>query len=184
MKNCALLYPMSDKATQLASPRLVLRRARADDLDAIHRIMSDDETMLHWSTPPHATREQTRLWLDSMILADPALSDDFILEEGGDVIGKLGAWKLPEIGFFLRRDRIGQGLASEALDLFVRYIASRNVPFLTADVDPLNLSSLKLLKRAGFVETGTAAGTFAVGNRLCDSVYLRLDLHPPLDRNI
>jgi len=175
---------MTIRAIQLASPRLHLRWARAEDLDAIHRIMADEETMRYWSTPPHTTRDQTRLWLDSMILADPACSDDFILEHDGDVIGKLGAWKLPEIGFFVRRDQTGRGFASEALNTFVHYIASRGVPFLTADVDPLNMASLNLLNRAGFIETGTASGTFTVGNRLCDSVYLRLDLQRPAVRNV
>ncbi len=63
----------------------------------------------------------------------------------------------------------------------MRYIASRKVPFLTADVDPLNLPSLNLLTRAGFVVTGTARSTYTVGDRVCDSVYLRLDLQrlPP-----
>ncbi len=86
---------MINRAALLASPRLLLRRAHVDDLDAIHKIMADERTMRFWSTPPHSTREQTRLWLESMILADPALSDDFIVEHGGEVIGKLGAWNCP-----------------------------------------------------------------------------------------
>jgi RimJ/RimL family protein N-acetyltransferase len=47
---------------------------------------------------------------------------------------------------------------------------------LTADVDPRNLRSIKLLEKHGFVETGRANGTWQVGNELCDSVYLALDL--------
>jgi RimJ/RimL family protein N-acetyltransferase len=47
---------------------------------------------------------------------------------------------------------------------------------LTADVDPRNLSSLALLKRNGFVETGRATGTWQIGAELCDSIYLWLML--------
>jgi RimJ/RimL family protein N-acetyltransferase len=47
---------------------------------------------------------------------------------------------------------------------------------LTADVDPRNLSSIRLLERHGFVETGRANGTWQVGDELCDSVYFRLTL--------
>ncbi len=146
--------------------------------------MADDRTMRYWSTPPHDTRAQTRRWLESMIHADPRLSDDFILEHDGKIIGKLGAWQLPEIGFFLSRDHWGRGLASEALDVFLPYIASRGVPFLTADVDPLNSLCLRLLARAGFVETGRALATYMVGERQCDSVYLRRELGPSTVRNV
>ena len=43
-------------------------------------------------------------------------------------------------------------------------------------MDPLNTASLALLTRAGFRETGREAATYRVGDRVCDSVYLRLDL--------
>ncbi len=167
---------MSKRPTELKTSRLLLRRARPDDLDAIHAIMADVETMRYWSTPPHTSREETGRWLEAMLSADPAGNDEFVLEHEGVVIGKLGAWRLPEIGFFLRRDHWGQGFASEALDGFVRYMASQGVGHLTADVDPLNRACLDLLTKAGFRETGRASGTFRLGERLCDSVYLRLDL--------
>ena len=47
---------------------------------------------------------------------------------------------------------------------------------LTADVDPLNGACLALLTSAGFEETGRELATYTVGSRVCDSVYLRLDL--------
>jgi len=167
---------------ELRTPRLRLRRARASDLAAIHAIMSDPETMRYWSTLPHSTLDETRLWLDSMLVADAAGdSDEFVIEHDGELIGKLGAWRLPEIGFYLRRDRCGQGFASEALAAYIAYVAAKGVTHLTADVDPLNAACLALLARAGFVETGREAATFTVGDRVCDSVYLRLDL-PRADR--
>jgi RimJ/RimL family protein N-acetyltransferase len=153
-----------------------MRRARWDDLEAIHAIMSDPEVMRFWSTPPHASLEQTRAWLEPMVSADAGEGDEFVLEHGGEVIGRLGAWRLPEIGFFLRRDRWGQGFATEALEAFTRHAARRGLEALTADVDPRNQACLNLLTRAGFRETGRATATFVVDGEVCDSVYLRLDL--------
>jgi len=153
-----------------------MRRARWDDLEAIHAIMSDPEVMRFWSTPPHASLEQTRAWLEPMVSADAGEGDEFVLEHGGEVIGRLGAWRLPEIGFFLRRDRWGQGFATEALEAFARHAARRGLEALTADVDPRNQACLNLLTRAGFRETGRATATFVVDGEVCDSVYLRLDL--------
>lgn len=161
----------------LRGERVVLRRARMSDLGSVHAIMSDPRVMRYWSTPPHENLHQTEEWLRAMVLADPAHSDDFILECEGEVVGKLGCWKLPEIGFHLARDRWGQGIASEALDLFLRRRRSLGEPGrLVADVDPRNLASLALLRRHGFVETGRASATWEVGGELCDSVYLALDL--------
>jgi len=155
-----------------------MRRARADDLEALHAIMSDAGVMRYWSTPPHVSLRETREFLEVMLSSPPLESDEFIVEHAGEVIGKLGAWRWPEIGFYLRRDCWGRGFATEALDGFIRYAASSGVSCLTADVDPLNLASLKLLTAAGFRETGRASATFVIGGRTCDSVYLRLDLKP------
>lgn len=149
-----------------------------DDLPAIHRIMSDPRAMRYWSTPPHDTIAQSRDWLRSMVDADPAQSDDFVVTVDSEVIGKLGAWKLPEIGFLIAPDRWGQGIAGEAIAAFIARRRSLGSAELTADVDPRNLASLRLLHRHGFVETGRATGSWKVGDELCDSIYLSLRLRP------
>jgi [ribosomal protein S5]-alanine N-acetyltransferase len=162
--------------TTLRTERLILRRAVEDDLAALHAMMSDAATMRFWSTPPHADLETTRRWLDSMITAPPETSDDFILELDGQAIGKLGAWRLPEIGFLLARRHWGKGYAAEALAAFIAHaFGAGRADHLIADVDPRNAASLALLSRAGFQETGRARNTWEVGGVWCDSVYLRLD---------
>jgi len=161
--------------TEIRTARLLLRRARADDLEAIHAVMRDARAMRYWSTPPHASLEESREWLRSMIEAPAGASDDFVVELGGRVIGKTGCWRLPEIGFILHPDHWGQGLAREALEAVIASLFSRYpFPALTADVDPRNEASLGLLKRLGFVETSRAKGTWDVGGEICDSVYLAL----------
>ncbi len=163
---------------QILSDRLLLRRAREGDLADIHAIMSDRSVMRYWSSLPHSNFAQTEKWLRSMIDGDPATSDDFVIERNGRVIGKLGCWKLPEIGFYLASDQWGQGLASEAMTAYLDRRRSIGEPTsLVADVDPRNDASLSLLKRHGFVETGRERGTWQVGDELCDSVYLAIDLN-------
>ncbi len=160
----------------LRTRRLVLRRAQAHDLAAVHAAMSDPETMQFWSTPPHADIETTRVWLESMIAAPAAESDDFIVTLDGVAIGKMGTWRRPEIGYLIARPHWGKGYASEALEAFIAHAASTGAAFLTADVDPRNGASLALLTRAGFRETGRAQNTWQVGGIWCDSVYLRLEM--------
>lgn len=161
--------------TELRTERLVLRRARANDLEALHAVFGDERSMHYWSNGPHTDLDETRRWLASMIDAPPKESDDFIVTVDGECIGKLGCWKLPEIGFILRSDHWGKGYASEAMNAFLAYIfATREMDRVTADVDPRNEGSLHLLNKHGFLETGRASGTWKTHIGLCDSVYLAL----------
>ena len=164
-------------ADEIRTDRLLLRRARMSDLDAIHAALSDPEAMRYWSSAAHATLAESEVWLRSMVDADLTISDDFIVEHQGRVLGKTGCWRLPEVGFILVRDAWGKGFASEALAAYLdrrRTIGEPKV--ITADVDPRNDESLRLLRRHGFVETGRATGTWNVGGEWCDSIYLAVRL--------
>ena len=161
---------------EIRTPRLLLRRARPEDAAAMHRIMSDPQAMRYWSTPPHSSMAETERWMASMVEIDAAIGDDFIVTQNGRLVGKLGAWRLPEIGFLIGRDHWGQGIAMEAVTAFIARRRGLGSSELTADVDPRNSASLRLLERAGFRETHRAKGTWQVGDELCDSVYLRLDI--------
>ena len=142
----------------------------------MHAILSDPRAMRYWSTPPHQELAQTAAWLDAMIAAPRHESDDFVITRDDAVIGKLGAWRLPEIGFILAPGDWGHGFASEALAAFLVHAFARpELQRLTADVDPRNLASLTLLERHGFVRTGFGVGTWTTHIGLCDSVYLALE---------
>ena len=139
----------------------------------MHRLMSDSVAMAFWSTPPHATLNETEAWMRSMVEAQPETSDDFIVTLDGALIGKLGAWRLPEVGFLLDPAQWGRGYAREALTAFIERRRGLGSSELTADVDPRNTASLRLLERCGFAETGRAERTYDIGGKWCDSVYLR-----------
>ncbi len=164
---------------QIATKRLLLRRPRLSDLDAIYAIMSNPTAMRYWSTLPHASLAVTRAWLEAMIASNAAGSDEFVIELSGEVIGKVGAWRLPEIGFSLHPEFWGRGYATEAVAAYVAHaFATTTTAELTADVDPRNNASLAVLSRLGFVEIGRAANTFLLGDEWCDSVYLGLKRLP------
>lgn len=167
---------MPEASDEVRTERLILRRARMDDVAAMHMIMSNPVAMRYWSTPPHSELAETERWVASMIEDGPAARDDFIVTLNGRLIGKLGAWRLPEFGFLFEPALWGHGYAREALDAFVERRRALGSTELTADADPRNAASIRLLERAGFSETGRAMGTWQVGGELCDSVYFRLAL--------
>ena len=161
--------------TEIHTPRLRLRRARPDDLDALHALLSNAQAMRYWSTLPHTEIEQTRAWLDDMIAAPAEESDDFIVEHEGKLIGKAGCWRLPNVGYLLSPAVWGQGFGREAMSAAIDHIfRTHPVAALHADVDPNNTASLALLARLGFRETGRAERTFKIGEAWYDSIYLSL----------
>ena len=158
----------------LLTPRLILRRAQPGDLHDLHAVFSNPAAMRYWSRPEHERIEETQVWLDDMVSL-PDTSDEFVIERAGRVIGKVGAWRLPEIGFILHPDHWRQGLASEALTVVVPWLFGRHaVDVLTAEADPRNAASLGLLQRLGFRETHRASRTLLWRDEWCDSVYLAL----------
>jgi RimJ/RimL family protein N-acetyltransferase len=161
---------------EFRTERLLLRPAKADDLEPLHAILSDPRAMAYWSSPPHESRDQTRDWLASMIAIQPTEGEDFIVEHERKLVGKAGLWRFPEIGFILHPDHWGRGFAGEALaPILDRAFGVHGLPKVDADVDPRNAASLRLLEGLGFRETGRKERTWFVGGQWCDSVYLELD---------
>ena len=158
---------------RLVTPRLVLRRAHTDDLDALHAVLSHPAAMRYWSTPEYDSLEQTRDFLQTMIAEH---CDDFMVEYKGRVIGKAGAWQSLELGYILHPDHWGKGLAREALTVLIPHLfAAHDAAQITAEVDPRNAASIALLARFGFHETHRAERTLLWRTEWCDSVYYALD---------
>lgn len=141
----------------------------------MHAVLSNVEATLYWSTRPHETIEVTRDWLAAMIEADPSTNEDYVVELDGRVIGKVGCYRLPELGYILHPDHWRRGFATEALRALIPHSFARHaLPALTADVDPRNRGSLDLLIKLGFKVVARARNTWNIGGVWHDSVYLEL----------
>jgi RimJ/RimL family protein N-acetyltransferase len=137
--------------------------------------MSSPEAMRYWSTLPHESLAVTEAWFPGALLDPDPARDEFVIERKGRVIGNVGMWKMPEFGFILHPDVWGQGFGIEAASAYLAHaFAAFPLDAVTADVDPRNAGSLRLLENLGFVETGRAERTFLLGAEWCDSVYLAL----------
>jgi RimJ/RimL family protein N-acetyltransferase len=155
--------------------RLLLRRAEPADLAAFHAILSDPRAMRYWSRPEHESIAETRHFVDFLCACPGNGADDWVIAREGRVIGKAGSWAPPEVGFILHPDDWGHGYAFEAMSALIPLLFARHPhPALTAETDPRNAASLRLLARLGFRETGRAARTMKWRDEWCDSVYLAL----------
>lgn len=149
----------------IATARLTLRAARADDLDDLHAIFSDARAMRWWDRPAHDDIAQTRAFLDWFGTPDPDRREEYIVELDGRCIGKAGVWRRPEIGYILHPDHWGRGYATEALRTVIPRAFARwpALDRLTAGFDPRNDASRRVLRRLGFRFAGYGMRDFLYG---------------------
>lgn len=160
---------------EIRTDRLVLRRPEHSDLDDLHQVFSDPAAMRYWSTLPHTDPIQTEAFIAAMQGAHDRQGSEFVVELAGRAIGKAGIWDAPEIGFILHRDYWGRGIGAEAASAVIDHgFTTMALQQVTADVDPRNAASFRLLARLGFEETGREKATLKLGDEICDSVYLAL----------
>lgn len=81
-----------------------------------------------------------------------------IVDDEGRILGRIGCHAGPdavgevEIGYFVRADARGHGVAGWAVDEFLGWLASVGVTSVLASVRPDNEPSLVILRRRDFVE--------------------------------
>lgn len=164
------------KMNCIRTRRMLLRPAGKQDLKQLHQVFSNPAAMQYWDSLPHSHPAQTAETLDRMIGTPLSRGEDFIVEFNGRAIGKAGFWRFPKISFIFHPDQWGMGLATEAVTALVEHgLQKRKLPAITADVDPRNSRSIRLLEKLGFVESHREANTIKIGDNWCDSVYFFLE---------
>ncbi len=161
----------------ILTERLRLRHATVDDAPSLFLAMSDPEVMRYWSTEPHPSVEDTASFVRRMMhgYVDGSGPDDFVVERDGVVVGKAGFWRASELGFLLRRDQHGQGIAREALQALVAHgFGPRAFTELHAEVDPENRRCLRLLTGLGFRVLRHVPRTLELRGEWRDSLELAL----------
>jgi [ribosomal protein S5]-alanine N-acetyltransferase len=142
----------------LETPRLGLREFVPEDTGALALVLSDPETMRYYPAPfDRAGVEQWIACNCQRYAQDGVGLWAMVRKQTGELIGDCGIIRqmvegetLYEIGYHLRRDLWGQGLASEAA------IACRDWGFEKLKVDrfislirPQNISSRRVAERNG-----------------------------------
>ena len=159
----------------LQTKRLVIREAQPSDAESLFEVYGDPHTMKYWDSLPDADATVTARRVERIMQqTDPVTY--FVFQLDGTPVGTGGVHEGTEIGFILHRAQWRKGLMTEALEVLIPHLFGvLDTDHLTADVDPLNTASLTFLDKLGFVQTGHAERTVKLGDRWCDSTYLRLD---------
>ena len=141
-----------------------LRPLGDEDAPAMLSIFGDPEVMKFWSSPPLRDLAaavkligEIRAGFEGRSLFQWGVSS----REGVEAIGTCTlfnvdlAHRRAEVGFALRRDYWGQGLATDALGSLIEFsFKTLALHRLEADVDPNNERSQRVLERQGFRREG------------------------------
>lgn len=138
--------------TEIATARLTLRRARPEDLDAIHELVSDLLVVEYTASWPHPaerafTAERARP-------VDPARGMAGPVWLGGEIIGLMGLIDA-DFGYMFARTHWGQGYATEiGAALIAHGWARYDWPRIEAGVFEGNPASARVLDKLGFAHVG------------------------------
>lgn len=166
-------------APTLTTTRLVLRQLREDDAAALFPVLSDSEVMTWWSSGPHQSPSETADYVkgnagegQGYLCWAITAGDDIALGWVILIDGKPG---VSEVGYILRRDRWGAGIAREAVARVVDHgFAHPGVRRIFADTDPENKGSIALLERLGFQYEGRLRGEWKTHIGVRDSLIFGL----------
>lgn len=178
------LFEWGHELPRLSGRRVELRCLTPADGQAILTVFGDPEVMRFWSSPPlrdltAAARfiEQVRDLFGSRQLFQWGIC----LRETNEVLGTctllnvVRAHRRAEVGFALGRSAWGQGFATEALELLIKFSFEKlDLHRLEADVDPQNERSLRLLERQGFRREGLLRERWHHLGETQDAIFLGL----------
>lgn len=168
---------------ELAGRRLRLRALEPRDADALFALRADPVVMRYWSAPPWRERAQAEEYIERMRRERQhaefypwiaTLDDDML-------IGTCSLFALDrtharaEIGYALRRQWWGCGLAQEMLHLALAHAFDAiDLNRIEADIDPGNAASCRLVERLGFTREGLLRERWRVGGAAQDTALYGL----------
>jgi RimJ/RimL family protein N-acetyltransferase len=169
----------------LTTARLTLRPLALGDEVGIFPALSDDDNMKWWSSGAHASIDETRDYLAWNRCATGVCTFAITRSENTDdalgwvvLIDRKPA--ICELGYMLRPDAQGQGIATEAVACAIDYgFSVRELRRVFADTDPENTGSIRLLEKLGFQREGHLRGRWETHIGIRDSlIYGRLASDP------
>jgi len=158
---------MSTAQILFETPRLIARPLAASDAADLRRIVVDPSVgpMLLFFSPDFSHEDAQAFIARAAFTGRLPLRLALVLKEGdGRMIGSVGAINDDPVvvAYFLDPDHAGQGLATEAMRGFCRWLfATFDAGELTADAFTDNPASDHILRKIGFERGGTAMGTSA-----------------------
>jgi aminoglycoside 6'-N-acetyltransferase len=173
--------------TELAGPRVALRRFHPDDLATFVAYRSCERVARFQSWAAPYPRDEGERFIQEIAKAHPDTPGEWfqfavVLRSAGQLIGDCAAMphaddpRQCDIGFTISPEHQGHGYATEAVRLLLTYLfRERGKHRIAAYCDPRNAASVALLDRLGMRREGhLRESTWAKGEWTDDLVYALL----------
>lgn len=160
-----MLTPNFSPFPELHTDRLLLRKWTLEDAPGLLQLRSDPDVMRYINRPVLSSVEQATAWIN-MILDSLEKTEGIswcmsLKDSPQEHIGNIGLWRIDkenyraEVGYMLSPAWQGKGIMYEALVAIIDYgFEQMGLHSIEAQLDPLNLASAALLRKAGFVQEG------------------------------
>ncbi len=140
---------------QIETERLIIRKFKADDFMGLYAYLSDENVVKYEPYEPYTVAQAQR---EAEFRAN---SDEFfaVTLKSGRLIGNLYLGKREfrsmELGFVFAAEGQGQGYATEAATALMDYAFDElGIHRVTAECNPLNMRSWRLMERLGMRREG------------------------------
>ena len=161
---------------RLEDERVLLRPLTLDDVPALVAALDGDKDIARWTRIPSPYKEA-----DAREFITGTSERAFAVRDAatGELIGGIGTREceedVVEVGYWVRADRRGQGVASRALRLVARWaidqLGAGRIQLVT---DPANVGSQRVAVKAGFQREGTLRSFVLIKGTRRDAVMYSL----------
>lgn len=179
---CDTTFYMKDLTSHAPrpAPLMTVRDAGEDDLPAILAITNEaiETTTALWTDEPVTLENRRDWWQERIAAGNPVL----VAEENGEVAGfgsylQFRAWDgyrhAVEHSVYVRADRRRSGVGSVLVDALIAHARAAGKQVIIGGIEGQNHASLKLHRRAGFIEVGRMPGIGEKFGRKLDLVFVQ-----------
>lgn len=174
----------TSRPISLATGSLVLRDFEEDDTDGVHAIVGDDR-VTYWLSFESRSRDEAQSMLDGILerqldtprseyylaITEPASPEVII---GFVRLGLMGV-KAADLGYALRPEWQHRGHARAAVSRMIEFgFDDLGLHRITANIGPMNTSSMRLVESLGFQREGTIRDHVHTNGAWRDSVSFSL----------
>ncbi len=151
---------------RIETDRLILRRYKESDIDAIYEIISD-ERLAKYIKYPNLTKDEEleciKKWISE---ADENKHEKWVMElkSTGEVVGNIDVNTVVKkhnycnVGYTVRYNYWGNGYAAEALKAVSDHLLNNRGYYLVeCSCNELNVQSFRVMEKAGFKKDGYIA---------------------------
>ncbi len=147
---------------KLETERLILRRYKESDIDAIYEIITDERLSTYIKFPKLSKSEELECIKTWIREADESKYEKWVIERKNDhyIVGNIDVNTIMSkhnycnVGYTIRFDYWGNGYAAEALKAVSDYLLDNGYYLVECCCNELNKQSSRVMEKAGFKKDG------------------------------